>query len=257
MTLPDHLIAANEYGRYCIPRSSHTRPAAATVLAGNVWEPGVIAFMARNCGAGDIVHAGAYFGDFLPGLSHALAPGARLWAFEPSSENHACAQKTVEMNGLANVSLFPAGLGARAETKPLYIASEAEGVRGGGSRIATKRRPGRTYEDVPVAALDDVVPQDRDVSILQLDVEGFEQKALKGALGTLRRCRPLLILEHLPLKPEWHERHILSLGYREVGTIHANRILTAAPGDPADFDTYRDRPRRRNRRPRDRVLKTC
>ncbi len=150
----------------------------------------------------------------------------------------------MELNGLANVSLFPAGLGARAETKPLYIASEAEGVRGGGSRIATKRRPGRTYEDVPIVALDDVVPQDRDVSIVQLDVEGFEQKALKGALGTLRRCRPLLVLEHLPLKPEWHERNILALGYREIGTISRNTVLTASPDDPPDFDIYRDRPRR-------------
>ncbi len=71
------------------PARRRPRPAAAAVLAGNVWEAGVIAFMARNCGTGDIVHAGTYFGDFLPGLSHALTPGARLWAFEPSSENYA------------------------------------------------------------------------------------------------------------------------------------------------------------------------
>ena len=246
MTLPDHLVAANEYGQYCVPRSSQTRPAAAAVLAGNVWEAGVIAFMARNCGAGDIVHAGTYFGDFLPALSRALRPAAQLWAFEPSSENHACARRTVALNGLKNVSLLHAGLGARADTKPLCIASP-DGAWGGASHIVKEKAPDGTCEDVRIVALDDVVPPQRHVSIVQLDVEGYEQQALKGALGVLRRCLPLLILENLPRNLKWHERNILALGYREIGTISRNRVLTASPDGPRDFDAYSDRPRRRRR----------
>lgn len=243
MTLPDHLIAANEHGRYCVPRSSQTRPAAAAVLAGNVWEAGVIAFMAGNCGTGDIVHAGTYFGDFLPALSRALSVTARLWAFEPSSENHACAQRTVALNDLKNVSLLHAGLGARADIKPLCVASP-DSAWGGASHIVKRKLLDSTYEDARIVALDDVVPQEHHVSIVQLDVEGYEQQALKGALETLKRCLPLLILENLPQNPKWHERNILALGYREIGTISRNTILTASPDDPPDFDIYRDRPRR-------------
>ena len=246
MTLPDHLIAANQYGRYCVPRSSQTRPAAAAVLAGNVWEAGVIAFMARNCGAGDIVHAGTYFGDFLPALSRALGNAAQLWAFEPSSENHACARRTVEMNNLRNVSLLHAGLGARADTKPLCIAS-LDGAWGGASHIVKEKPLDGVCEDVRIVALDEIVPRERNVSIVQLDVEGYEQQALKGALEILKRCLPILILENLPRNPKWHERNILALGYREIGAISRNRILTASPDDPPDFDAYRDRPLRRRR----------
>lgn len=240
MTLPEHCIASNQYGRYCVPVSSQARPAAAAILAGKVWEPRTIAFMARNCGSGDLVHAGTYFGDFIPALSQALAPGARLWAFEPSRENHACAAHTIELNGLQNVSLFHAGLGSGPGSAALHTASPRGVAFGGSSSIAAKKRPRGSYEDVEIVALDDAVRHDRAVSILQLDVEGYEQKALKGARGLLERCRPLLVLETLPDNPRWYERNVLSLGYRALGTIHGNTVLTASAGDPADFEHIRD-----------------
>jgi FkbM family methyltransferase len=244
MTLPDHLIAKNQYGQYCVPRASSDRPAAATVLAGMVWEESTIALIAKNCGRGDVVHAGTYFGDFLPALSQALSPGAQLWAFEPSRENHACAQCTVELNDLKNVTLSHAGLGARNSEGAMCVA--ADGVpQGGGSRITKEKIAGQTLEDIQLMALDNVVPEDREISVIQLDVEDYEQQALKGALGILKRCKPLLILEMLPRNLKWHANNILSLGYREIGQVHRNRVLTASPIDPIDFDTLRDGPNER------------
>jgi hypothetical protein len=63
-----------------------------------------------------------------------------------------------------------------------------------------------------VLRVDDVVPPDRTVSVLQLDVEGFEEQALDGAMDTIRRCRPLIILESLP-RPEWMALQLAPLGY--------------------------------------------
>src|SRR5438046_4458528 len=91
-------IASNEYGMYCIPQSSSDRPASKAVLASKVWEPKTIQFIRENCGTGDVVHAGMYFGDFLPGISKALAPGALLWGFEPNPENFECARCTSLLN---------------------------------------------------------------------------------------------------------------------------------------------------------------
>ncbi|HWA92367.1 MAG TPA: FkbM family methyltransferase [Rhizomicrobium sp.] len=240
MTLPEHQLASNEYGKYCVPLSSKERPAAAAVLTGKVWEPRTIAFMATHCGDGDVVHAGAYFGDFLPALSQALAPGARLWAFEPSEENHACAAETVALNALANVSLFKAGLGPRAGTASLCISKPGGESLGGASTITRKEHRRRGYEEVQMMSLDDVVGADRKVSILQLDVEGYEQKALKGAQAILNRCKPLLILENLPRNPRWQEKNLTAIGYREIGRVHGNSVLSTTEA-PADFQTYRDR----------------
>ncbi len=222
------------------PKASQARPACAKILDGEVWEDRVIAFMASHCGTGDVVHAGAYFGDFLPGLSRAMSPGARVWAFEPSSENHACAEHTIALNGLANVTLHHAALGARSATASLCVAMPDGTVRGGSSFILEKSPRRRVCEDVALLALDEVVPEDRHVSIVQLDVEDYEQKALEGALGTLRRCLPLLILEKLPLDRDLACREHPALGYREIGQIHGNKVLTAAASPPPDFDDYRD-----------------
>jgi len=221
----DHIIAANEYGRYCVPALSRNRPAVRAILAGRVWEPETIAFMAANCGAGDIIHAGTYFGDFLPALSRALDPDAHLWAFEPSAENFECAQKTVALNGLGNITLMNAGLGARAETLPLRIGDPERPARGGSSCIDAARVPGFVYQEAQVVALDDIVPRDRNVSILQLDVEYFEQQALAGSLATIRRSCPVIILENLPADESWFTDNIIALGYRAAQKVHRNTVF--------------------------------
>jgi FkbM family methyltransferase len=240
MNTPPHIVAKNMHGRYCVPASSQHRPAAATVLKGQVWEARTLAFIAANCGTGDIVHAGTYFGDFLPALSKALAPGARLWAFEPSSENHACALRTIELNGLSNVTLMRAGLGDRAETGNLAIGKP--GMAGGGAcRIRRREKPGVDHERVPLVTVDETVPEERTVSVLQLDVEFFEQEALGGALRTIARCRPLILIETLPRDLEWYNANILALGYCDLGAINRNHVLTMSPKTVRDFNARRDR----------------
>jgi hypothetical protein len=83
------VIAYNAMGAYCLPTASIHRPAAQRVMAGEVWEPKTIELVCRNLGAGDAIHAGTYFGDFLPAFSRACAPGAVVWAFEPNTETSA------------------------------------------------------------------------------------------------------------------------------------------------------------------------
>ena len=89
-------ISYNQYGGYCLPLSSIHRPASQTILNGKVWEEETLKFMSKHCGTGDIIHAGTYFGDFLPALSKACHTKAKVWAFEPNLENYKCAIVTTE-----------------------------------------------------------------------------------------------------------------------------------------------------------------
>ena len=73
-------------------------------------------------------------------------------------------------------------------------------------------------------ALDDVVAGDRRVAAIQLDVEGHEQAALEGAMRTIERCRPLIVLETLP-EAQWVEQHLAPLGYRAEGSVNRNFVL--------------------------------
>jgi FkbM family methyltransferase len=226
------LTASNRHGRYCVPVSSQHRPAAKSILNGDVWEPDTIALLASRCGDGDIVHAGTYFGDFLPALSASIAPGARVWAFEPCAESFQCAEITLTLNAIQNVTLTRAALGERARTALLFTGPAGNLPRGGASTIRPTRQPGGIYEDVSVVAIDGVVPGDRHISIIQLDVERYEEQALAGACATIRRCLPLLVLEHLPANRTWFRENVLVLGYRSIGRFDHN-VAFAAQKRPA------------------------
>lgn len=219
-------MAYNKYGGYCVPLSSSHRPAAKKILSGDVWEPNTLEFLMSRCGAGDVVHAGTFFGDFLPALSQSSAQGSRIWAFEPNPENYRCAFITTCINGLKNVELINAGLG-ESQGFLQMVTSGTDGMSlGGASRMVRETDEGNTEGaiSVEVVAVDEVIPSERKISIIQLDVEGFEKPALAGALKSIRRWKPVLILEGLP-DEEWLSANILQLGYRMAGVADDNTIL--------------------------------
>lgn len=220
-------VAYNKYGGYCVPLASQHRPAARKILSGDIHEPDTIAFLLAHCGTGDIVHAGTYFGDFLPALSNGVAPGAKVWAFEPNRENFRCAAITRQINGLGNVELTHAGLGSRGEALSVRVAGGDGRALGGASTITAEA--GIHTQPVRMITVDGAVGADRNVSVIQLDVEGYEQQALDGALATIRRCLPILVLEILPsstlLESEWFFRNVRSLGYAKVGILHTNAVF--------------------------------
>ena len=218
----DCTLCENEFGRYAVPLSSRHRPAAQAVLRGDVWERQTIDYMRAHAGR-DIVHAGTYFGDFLPAVSKAIDPGRTIYAFEPNSENFACAEWTTLLNALGNIRLQQAALGDVSSTRQMQIALAGVAL-GGMSRITDMPKgPTGDYEDVATVRLDDVLPEQADIGVLQLDVEGFEEPALKGALETITRCRPILILETVP--EAFMASSITPLGYRQAGSVCGNAIF--------------------------------
>jgi len=215
-------IATNEYGSYCVPQSGSHRPAAKAILAGKVWEPETISFMRANCAGGDVVHAGMYFGDFLPGVSSALGAETLLWGFEPNPESFECATLTASINGLENVRLVHAGLGSKSGTVRIQVATPAGKHLGGKSRIIEDQMERQGTVEVPSFTIDSIVGE-RKVGLIQLDVEGFEQHALDGAMQTINRWRPIIVVETPPSK-EWFERKLRPLDYLISDKVHANLV---------------------------------
>lgn len=219
-------IAYNQYGAYCVPNSSKHRPAAKKILSGDIWEPLTIEYIVNNSLGGDVVHAGAYFGDFIPALSKSLEHASKLWVFEPNPENFRCAFITVLLNDLSNVELFNFGLGCNNTSLPMQVVDENGRSLGGGSQILCGVQPIESTLNIKinVVRLDDYFPADRHTSIIQFDVEGFEEHALEGSMETIKRCRPILILENLPSET-WALSQIYNMGYSITGKVHENYIL--------------------------------
>ena len=190
------------------------------ILHGQVWEPETIAFMRDNCGGGDIIHAGTYFGDFLPGLSAAISDRALLWAFEPNKENYRCASITVELNALHHrVKLTHAALGPKEGAVMLSVVDDSGRSIGGMSHVNE-----RGNESVTQIALDGFIPGDRLISILQLDVEGYEEGALRGGEHLIRRAKPILILETVPTS-DWFKKLLGDCGYVFETKVAGNSVF--------------------------------
>ncbi|MEO0937357.1 MAG: FkbM family methyltransferase [Pseudomonadota bacterium] len=224
----EHRVVANEYGFYCVPKNYLRREVPQLLANGEVYEAKTLAFMRRISGRGDIVSGGAFIGDFFPALSEALAPGAALHSFEPNPLSFMAAQATIELNGLTNVKMNAVAVGSEPATLPLRIAqgNQASAAR---ARIVKQESADTGTINVPVVTLDELIPDDRHISVLHLDIEGFEIEALKGATGIVSRCKPIIILEG-----ERHRRRVdyiealtellPDIGYRSAGLIERNAV---------------------------------
>jgi len=221
-------IVYNKYGAYCVPLSSQHRTLNQRILKGEVFEPDTIQFLCDKAGEGDIIHAGTCFGDFLPAISKAIHKDAHVWAFEPNSENYRCAQITVTLNNLSNVHLINAGLGGMTSLTQMRVTDNRGRGLGGSSRILKPFEKQIKTETINMVSLDEVIPSDRQISIVQLDVEGHEEQALKGARELIERCRPILVLEndHGIINSSWFKKSILSKGYEVGAKLHYNRVVS-------------------------------
>jgi len=226
----DAAIGFNKYGAYCLPNKSSIRPAVQKVMRNKIYEPQTIEFICKIIkeDKGNIVHAGTFFGDFLPALSKAAVhSNQKIWAFEPNIESYRCAQITLLLNSIENVELINAGLGDKQQQQHLQIKDTKGKHVGGASKIVNKEKTGFT-QSIQIECIDDIIPLQNKISLIQLDVEGYELQALKGAISTIQKHFPILILENNPhtIESEWFKENILKLGYKITNTLHNNTVLS-------------------------------
>lgn len=148
-----------------------------------------------------------------------LAPLFReVHAFEPVALHRECFAINVTA---PNVRLHPVALGV----EPGEIAMKTEVGSSGNTCVDTKA-PG----DTPMITLDSLGLQDVDYA--KLDCEGFEENVLRGAEDTLRRCKPVVMVEQkrqmaagfgLPTKGAI--AFLQSLGYQVVAELSGDYIM--------------------------------
>lgn len=202
----DFIIAKNKFGTYCVPNSSAYTYTSKKILNGGIHEPSTIKFIQNNHKNKDIIHAGACFGVFFPALKE--IPG-KVWSFEPNEENFFCAQKTIELNKIENVNLFNCGLGK--ESFDGFIKIKENGIYLG-PRSYTEETPSKDSLPIKIVALDDIIPQEKEISIIHLDVEGYEFQILEGAKKIIEKNSPLIILE-IDEKPVKYNEFMANIGY--------------------------------------------
>ncbi len=201
-----------ENASYFLPKYALHRPACSEMLAGRFYEPEthrLIPALLQELG-GNLVHAGTFFGDMIPTFART---GARIYAFEPVLENYVLARMCVIENELDNVLLFHSALG---EDQGSVRMDTGTGVhRGGGSKV------GGSGQISTQLSIDSVSPEN--VSIIQLDVEGYELPALKGAAKTIERDKPVILIED---NMDNCSPFLKTMGYSKAGEIPGLHIWT-------------------------------
>jgi FkbM family methyltransferase len=222
------VTAQNVHGLYAVP-SDHAVPVVQMLLNGHVHEPRTLERIRQLAGdSGHIVSGGAYIGDLIPAI--AKRTSGVVYSFEPVHEHFQFACATVRLNNLTNVVLAQTAVSGKNGVQ--LMATWRNGKKLGGrsmvaSDAATATELGLLTETVTVTAIDELVPPDVNVRVLQLDVEGHVLEALQGATRMLRSWRPHLVLESGGAEADAEvARFVAAFGYRSWDFVEMNRFYS-------------------------------
>lgn len=136
---------------------------------------------------GTVVDAGASLGDHTATYAKLVGPEGLVAAFEPNPLPYQALR--LNFHGVNQVIGFPWGLSDREERASI---EHEENVGASKLTPADGTDPGTT---VHCLTLDEVMDFTKRLDFIHLDCEGYEVKALRGALNLIRTHRPVIVCE--------------------------------------------------------------
>lgn len=152
------------------------------------------------------VDAGAHVGQYTVTAARAVGPKGRVHAFEPGRANFERLEKNIALNGFQNVKANRLALDETPGEVELFEPSSGNTGENSLYRFSPEMRCVR----VPSVSLDDYLASKHDwgtdrVSLVKIDVQGAEERVVRGARETLIRDRPAIVCE-------FEERWLRGLG---------------------------------------------
>ena len=143
-----------------------------------IYEPGVWRSLMNEIKPGDsFADVGVFIGLYTIAAAKRVGPAGHVMGFEPDNSCYRVASRHVQINGVqSTVDLIRAAVGDRNGVVSFENNNES-------GHITSK--PGEATAEVECVTLDRVLP-DRHLDVLKIDVEGYEEKVLRGAKDLLR-----------------------------------------------------------------------
>ena len=147
-----------------------------------------------------ILDVGANVGFWTIPMAKALGPGGTVHAFEPVASNNLRLRENVKLNGMERtVVVHELGLSDRRAALPISLREDfANGSGTGNAAIVIDHSDGRFQCGVvEVDTLDEIFPSlnVNRLDFIKVDIEGHEDKFLRGAVSTIGQFRPILHME--------------------------------------------------------------
>jgi FkbM family methyltransferase len=165
------------------------------------FEPNEFALLSQLLEPGmTVLDGGANEGAYAVFLGALVGPLGQVIAVEPSPRERERLQENARLNGMAHISLINAALAEQPGEVDLLLA---EAAHAGQNTLGSFMYPGVAAAGsvrVPATTIDLLVGTEglMRLDMVKLDLEGAELRALTGAQETLRRWRPLVLLECAP-----------------------------------------------------------
>jgi FkbM family methyltransferase len=159
---------------------------------------------------------GSHYGYTAMAMARLVGTTGRVFAFEPMLTTAGCISRSIAINGLAQVTIVPMGLGSASELEIRRIST----VRG---MADSTLNHGRDEAAIFVASFDWLWPKicggDSHIDGVKIDVQGMEIEVVRGMVGVLRIWRPKLALEvHAGVDREALLGLLEDCGYARDGT---------------------------------------
>ena len=173
-------------------------------LAYGTWEPQVVDTIIREVKPGSFaLDIGAHIGFYSLLLSKQVGPHGRVVAFEPFPPNFEVLQENLQLNGCKQaLAIKKAVMDCSSEL--VVSVPDDEPLPGAFSVVGTG---GPRQIAIEAVSLDHFLSDNSEpVAFIKLDVEGAEERVLRGAGKTITSFHPTILLEvhHGPFPPEQH-----------------------------------------------------
>ena len=173
----------------------------------------------------DFIDGGAFIGD--SAFTFVKYNPKRIFAFEPSDENFANMKKNISLEKFDEL-IIPVKKGVFSKTGNVSVSGENLCFFIDDENLNNAENK----ETIEVVSLDDFVEENNlNVGLIKLDVEGVESDVINGALNTIKKFKPVLLISiyHNPkdffeIKPLIES---LDLGYNFMIKKLNNRRLIA------------------------------
>ena len=190
----DYLNAfpVSAYRKYGVPDAGHffiddvEDDIKRVIVAGIQWEARNVEMLEKHVEPGSVVvEVGAHVGSHTLPIARMVGRCGRVYAFEPQRKLYRELHRNLALNGITNVVPLRYAIGA-GEARIIEMDLPTPGNEGG-TGIGTGG------DEAELRNLDSF--RFERVSVLKIDVERYEDEVLDGAVDTIRRNRPVVLIE--------------------------------------------------------------
>ncbi len=183
---------------------------------------------------------GANVGSHALHMARLVRPGGRVYAFEPTIYAMSKLRRNVELNPWASDIVVPihAFVGDAQTTPPaaVYSSWDLEHLELGHRDHGGQLKSAAGAEAITIDAFVQRMALDR-LDLIKIDVDGYETNVVRGAVDTLRRLRPYILLElcEYTLAEGGSSVRELTGALAELGYSFQSTRMRGLPGDPASL----------------------